>query len=122
MQVIHERCCGLDVHKKTVVACAVTPAGQRIRSFGTTTRELRALADWLEGQSVTHVAMESTGVFWKPVYNVLEQRGVTLLVVNAQQIKASSAECPHRQHDLSGCHGGSNRSRPPTLRPEAAAV
>ena len=65
MQVIHERCCGLDVHKKTVVACVVTPDGPRIRSFGTTTRELRALADWLEGQGVTHVAMESTGVFWK---------------------------------------------------------
>ncbi len=96
MQVIHERCCGLDVHKKTVVACAVTPDGQRIRSFGTTTRELRALADWLEGQGVTHVAMESTGVFWKPVYNVLEQRGLTLLVVNAQQIKA----VPGRKTDI----------------------
>ncbi len=64
MQVIHERCCGLDVHKKTVVACAVTPDGQQVRSFGTTTRELRALADWLAAQGVTHVAMESTGVFW----------------------------------------------------------
>jgi transposase len=96
MQVIHERCCGLDVHKKTVVACAVTPDGQRIRTFGTTTRELRALADWLAGQGVTHVAMESTGVFWKPVYNVLEQRGLTLLVVNAQQIKA----VPGRKTDI----------------------
>ncbi len=96
MQVIHERCCGLDVHKKTVVACAITPDGQRIRSFGTTTRELRALADWLEAQGVTHVAMESTGVFWKPVYNVLEQRGLSLLVVNAQQIKA----LPGRKTDI----------------------
>jgi transposase len=67
MQVIHERCCGLDVHKKTVVACAVTPGGQRIRTFGTTTRELRALADWLEAQGVTHVALESTGVVRREV-------------------------------------------------------
>ena len=96
MQVIHERCCGLDVHKKTVVACAVTPDGQQVRSFGTTTRELRALADWLAAREVTHVAMESTGVFWKPVYNVLEQRGLTLLVVNAQQIKA----LPGRKTDI----------------------
>ena len=67
MQVIHERCCGLDIHKKTVVACAVTPDGQRTRSFGTTTREPRALADWLEAQGVTHVAMESTGVVRREV-------------------------------------------------------
>ncbi len=67
MQVIHERCCGLDVHKKTVVACAVTPDGQRVRSFGTTTRERRALADWLAAQGVPHVAMESTGVVRREV-------------------------------------------------------
>jgi transposase len=67
MQVIHERCCGLDVHKKTVVACAVTPDGQQVRSFGTTTRELRALADWLADRDVTHGAMESTGVVRREV-------------------------------------------------------
>jgi len=66
--VIHEHYCGLDVHQKTVVACAVTPDGQRICSFGTTMCELRALADWLAAQGVTQVAMESIGVFWKLVY------------------------------------------------------
>jgi transposase len=96
MEVVHERCCGVDVHKKTVVACVITPAGQQIRSFGTTTRELRALADWLAAQGVTHVAMESTGVFWRPVYNVLDGRGLTLLVVNAQHIKA----VPGRKTDV----------------------
>jgi transposase len=96
MEVVHERCCGVDVHKKTVVACVITPAGQQTRSFGTTTRELRALADWLEGQGVTHVAMESTGVFWKPVYNVLETRGLALLVVNARHVKA----VPGRKTDV----------------------
>ena len=74
MQVVHQRCCGLDVHKKTVVACIITPEGQATRTFGTMTRELLALADWLGAKGVTHVAMESTGVFWKPVYNLLEAR------------------------------------------------
>jgi transposase len=96
MQVVHERCCGLDVHKKTVVACVVTPEGQQTRTFGTMTRELLALADWLGTTGVTHVAMESTGVFWKPVYNLLEGRGLTLLVVNARHIKA----VPGRKTDV----------------------
>ncbi|HZS86068.1 MAG TPA: IS110 family transposase [Chloroflexota bacterium] len=96
MEVVHERCCGVDVHKKTVVACVITPAGQQTRSFGTTTRELRTLADWLEAEGVTHVAMESTGVFWRPVSNVLDGRGLTLLVVNAQHIKA----IPGRKTDV----------------------
>ncbi len=96
MEVVHERCCGLDVHKKSVVACVLTPEGQQIRTFGTTTRELRALANWLAAEGVTHVAMESTGVFWRPVYNVLEDRGLTLLVINAQHIKA----VPGRKTDV----------------------
>ena len=62
MEVILERCCGLDVHKKTVVACIITPAGQQIRTFGTMTSDLLELADWLGEHQVTHVAMESTGV------------------------------------------------------------
>jgi transposase len=96
MQVVHERCCGLDVHKKTVVACVITPEGQQTRTFGTMTRQLLALADWLGARGVTHVAMESTGVFWKPVYNLLEGRGLTLLVVNARHIKA----VPGRKTDV----------------------
>ncbi len=96
MKVLHERCCGLDVHKKSVVACVITPAGRQTKSFGTMTDDLLALADWLLAAEVTHVAMESTGVFWKPVYNLLEGTGLELLVVNAQHIKA----VPGRKTDV----------------------
>ena len=86
MEVVHARCCGLDIHKKLIVACAITPdhSGQprrQVRTFGTMTDELLALADWLEGCGVTHVAMESTGVYWKPLWNLMEDR-FTLLLVN----------------------------------------
>ena len=69
MQVVYERCCGLDVHKKTVVACVITPEGKEIQTFLTMTNDLLNLADWLSERGVTQVAMESTGVFWKPIYN-----------------------------------------------------
>ncbi|GAC1521971.1 MAG: IS110 family transposase [Chloroflexota bacterium] len=96
MDVIYERCCGLDVHKKTVVACVMTPEGKQTRTFGTMTADVLRLGDWLESQGVTHVAMESTGVYWKPLYNVLEGLDLRLLVVNAQQIKA----VPGRKTDV----------------------
>jgi transposase len=90
MEVLYPRCAGLDVHKDTVVACVRIARGTKVtrelRTFGTTTRELRALADWLEGHAVTHVAMESTGVFWKPVWHVLEGL-CTLILGNAQEIR-----------------------------------
>jgi transposase len=91
MQVVYERCCGLDVHKRTVVASLKYPdatgAKQRERrTFGTTTQELGQLRDWLKAAGCTHVAMESTGVYWKPVYNLLEGH-FELLVVNAHHIK-----------------------------------
>src|SRR5664279_255053 len=100
MQVVHERCCGLDVHKKLVVACRITPGrgGSRlkeIRSFGTMTADLLALGDWLAAAGCTHVAMESTGVFWKPIFNVLEGQ-CAILVVNAQHIKT----LPGRKTDV----------------------
>ena len=76
MERVYERCCGLDVHKKRVVACLRTPGARRsrseVRTFGTSTGELLRLADWLTEAGCTHVAMESTGVYWKPVFNVLE--------------------------------------------------
>jgi transposase len=76
MNVLHERCGGLDVHKETVVACRRVMAGaqvvREVRSFPTTTRGLLALADWLRAAGCTHVAMEATGVYWKPVWHVLE--------------------------------------------------
>lgn len=96
MQVVYERCSGLDIHKKTVTACVITPEGKETRTFGTMTGDLLMLGDWLESRGVTHVAMESTGVYWKPVYNVLEGYEFELLVVNAQHIKA----VPGRKTDV----------------------
>jgi len=96
VEVVYARCCGLDVHKRDVVACLLTPAGKQVRTFGTMTRDLLALADWLHACDCTHLAMESTGIFWKPIYNVLEGTGITLLVVNAQHIKT----VPGRKTDV----------------------
>lgn len=92
MQVLYEQCAGLDVHKKTVVACVMhSPAQQpmrsQVRTFATTTAGLLALAEWLRAQQVSHVAMESTGVYWRPVFNILEA-SCTVILVNAQHIKA----------------------------------
>ena len=96
MDVLYPRCCGLDVHQKTVVACVKTPEGKETRTFKTMTRELLKFADWLAAEGVTHVAMESTGVYWQPVYNLLEQLNFTLLVVNAHHIKM----VPGRKTDM----------------------
>ena len=96
MEVLYSHCCGLDVHKKSVVACAMTPAGKELRTFGTITVELMALADWVQATGCTHVAMESTGVYWKPIYNLLEATGLHLLVVNAETIKT----VPGRKTDI----------------------
>jgi transposase len=68
MQRVIERCCGLDVHKKTVAACVRIRGAQHVRTFGTTTAELLALRDWLQAYGVTHIAMESTGVYRKPIF------------------------------------------------------
>jgi transposase len=100
MQVLHERCCGLDVHKKSVVACLLRPGpgaqpNKETRTFSTMTADLLTMADWLERAGCTHVAMESTGSYWKPVYNLLEDR-FQLLLVNAQHLKA----VPGRKTDV----------------------
>lgn len=102
MNVVYERCCGLDVHKRSVVACLITPpsgsggnSNKEIRTFGTMTADLLALTDWLRSARCTHVAMESTGIYWKPVYNLLEGQ-FEVLVVNAQHIKA----VPGRKTDV----------------------
>lgn len=96
MRTIYERCCGLDVHKKTVVACVLTRASQQTRTFGTMTPDLLQLREWLQSEGVTHVAMESTGVYWKPVFNLLEDQGMELMVVNARHVKA----VPGRKTDV----------------------
>ena len=95
MEVKYPRCCGLDVHKKTVTACVLIKEGavakKRTRRFGTTTGELQRLAGWLKSCAVTHVAMESTGVYWKPVWNVLEGQ-FELVLANARHVKALQGE------------------------------
>jgi transposase len=90
MEVLHGRCAGLDVHKDLIVACVRLMEGERIRRefkrFGTTTRELLGLLEWLQGYTVTQVGMESTGVYWKPVWHVLEGH-FTLVLGNAQKMR-----------------------------------
>ena len=100
MDLLHPCCAGLDVHKKTVVACVrrVGPdgrVGRQVRTFRTMTADLIALADWLDAEGVSHVAMESTGVYWKPVYHLLEGR-FEILLVNAHHIK----QVPGRKTDV----------------------
>lgn len=99
MQVINQRCCGLDVHKRSITACRLKWLGssweREIRQFGTMTKDLLGLGDWLAQEGCRHVAMESTGVYWKPVYNILEGQ-FELLVVNAQHLKA----VPGRKTDV----------------------
>ena len=96
MRVVHQCCAGLDVHKKTVVACLVTPQGSQVRTFSTMTQDLLALGEWLHEQGCEAVALESTGVYWKPIYNLLEAADLELMVVNAQHIKA----VPGRKTDV----------------------
>ena len=96
MRTLHERCSALDVHKKTIVACAITPGGQETVTFGTMTRDLLELSDWLTSKGITIVAMESTGVYWKPPFNILEAQGFELVVVNARHVKA----VPGRKTDV----------------------
>lgn len=100
MEVLYTRCCGLDIHKKSVVACLIiTEPGHKpvkeTRTFRTMTADLLALADWLSDMGCTHVAMESTGVYWRPIYNLMEGL-FELLLVNAQHIKA----VPGRKTDV----------------------
>ena len=96
MEVLHERCCGLDVHKKSITACIITPKGKEIRTFGTMTHHLMELVDWVKSNRCSHVAMESTGDYWKPIYNLLELEDLEPMVVNAQHIKA----VPGRKTDV----------------------
>ena len=103
MDAIHPHCAGLDVHKASIVTCTrhLEVGGEvrkRIRSFGTTTAELLKLSDWLAEEGITHVAMESTGVFWKPIFNVLESR-FELILANARHIQ----NVPGRKTDVQDC-------------------
>jgi transposase len=97
------RCCGIDVHKASLSACVRLrgkggKVSDEIRSFGTTSGELLSLHDWLKGHGVTHVAMEATGVYWKPVYYILED-GFSVMLVNPVDIK----RMPGRKTDVTDC-------------------
>jgi len=100
MDVLHTHCAGLDIHKDTVVACSrrVT-AGKvirEVRTFKTTTSELLALSDWLGSLGATHIAMEATGVYWKPVWNILSDGDFELILANAAHVK----NVPGRKTDV----------------------
>ena len=117
MEVLYERCCGLDVDKRTVAACLIVPGPEgkpvkTIRTFGTMTGDLLQLADWLSAAGCTHVAMESTGVYWKPVWNLLEDQ-FALLLVNARHVKA----VPGRKTDVKDCEWLADLLRHGLLRP-----
>ena len=97
MEKVYDICCGIDVHKKLTVACLRNGRTREIRQTGATTRELLELADWLKSNGCQMVAMESTGSYWKPLYNILETSGLPVMVVNAAHMKA----VPGRKTDVS---------------------
>ena len=96
MKKVYDKCCGIDVHKKLMVACFIHGKEQEVREFGATTRELLELADWLIKGGCQMVAMESTASYWKPLYNILESSNLPAMVVNARHMKA----VPGRKTDV----------------------
>jgi transposase len=98
VEIIHPCCCGLDVHAKTVVACLIKQGNRQTRTFQTMTDDLLKLSDWLRAEGCTHAAIESTGVYWKPVFNILEA-AVNVILVNARDVKA----VPGRKTDVRDC-------------------
>jgi transposase len=96
MERIYERCCGIDVHKKMIVACFRSGQKQEIREYGTTTHDLKELTSWLLGSDCQMVAMESTASYWKPLYNIFELSGLDAMIVNAHHIKT----VPGRKTDV----------------------
>lgn len=98
MEVLYSRCCGLDVHAKTVVACRCLQGQKQVRTFTTMTAGLLQLSDWLTAAQCTHIAIESTGIYWRPVFNILEG-SFAVLLANAHHIKA----VPGRKTDVRDC-------------------
>lgn len=112
MDVIIERACGLDVHKDNITGCIITPEGKEIKTFSTKTIFLIELVDWAKAHRCTHVAMESTSVYWKPIVNLLEAEDIEFMVVNAQHIKA----VPGRKTDVKDAEWIANLLRHGLLR------
>jgi transposase len=88
MKEVYDNCCGIDVHKKFMAACLIHGRGQEVREFGATTGELLELAGWLRAGCCQMVAMESTASYWKPLHNILEAPGLSVMVVNVRHMKA----------------------------------
>ena len=126
MQAIIERCCGLDVHQETVVACLLVgaPGAQptkEVRTFRTMTRDLEALRDWPREAGVTHVGMESTGVYWRPVYAILEGH-FELIVGNAKHIRNVPGRKTDAKRSRVDRRSGSTRPDRQELRAAPAAA
>jgi transposase len=103
MEAIIQRCCGIDVHKKSITVCLTTgqpheEPTETVKTFSTMTRDLLACRDWLVSEGCTHVAMESTGVYWKPVFNILED-SMEVILANARNVK----NVPGRKTDVNDC-------------------
>ena len=96
MDVIYRCCCGIDVHKKLIVACLRTGGRSELQEFGAMTGEIKELAGWLQEAGCEVVAMDSTGVYWKPLYNLFELLDINAIIVNAAHMKA----VPGRKTDM----------------------
>jgi transposase len=112
MEIVYACCCGLDVHAKTVVACLIKAGKKEVRTFSTMTDDLLRLLDWLVSQGCTHAAIESTGVYWKPVFNILEGQ-IEVLLVNARHYKG----IPGRKTDVKDCEWLADLLRHGLLKP-----
>jgi transposase len=113
MELVYERCCGIDVHKKLVVACFRNGRKSETRNFGTLTSDIKKLCAWLEEKDCQKVAMESTSVYWKPLYNLLELQGIDVIVVNAHHIKT----VPGRKTDVKDAEWIANLLQHGLLKP-----
>ncbi len=98
MEVLYRSCCGIDIHTKTAVACLLKDGVKQTRTYLTMTADLLEMLDWLESEDCTHVAIESTGVYWRPVFNLLEGH-LEVILVNARHVKA----VPGRKTDVKDC-------------------
>lgn len=115
MERVYDKCCGIDVHKKLLVACFRNGNKQDVREFGATTREIFRLTDWLSQGGCQMVAMESTASYWKPLYNILESIDMPAMVVNAKHMKA--VPWPQDRHQGRGMD-----SRPAAAWPPAGKL
>src|SRR5271169_4434281 len=130
MELLHRRCCGLDVHKETVVACLRLISDGKVttevRTFQTTTADLLRLSEWLAANECTHVAMEASGVYWKPVWHILDDGDFKLVLANAAHVK----NVPGRKTDVNDAmwlaellaHGLIRASFVPDTQPRRCAI